>query len=619
MEPETSTWGAVSITTDPYATPMSDSAGPRDVIVHVATDSGRQALLSTITTTESQQDEITFHTTQTLKSPHLLAGSTIISQQKIHIIPHKNNRSGGHRKIFHSRRRIIKPSRISNVQSLLNQLKQSSSKKSTGTTEAPPTTEKPVQKTTLSYLNYDITSKNIYTQKESRPDVSDGHIASTYSTEFEPTPGQLLNKHKESIISTTVITSTTASKVIRGKIPWTRLFGNKNREKMLGRLKKPFIRRKLTTTTTAETKTARFTTTSPNVFTTHSMDKKDILPPSRNMEKKEGSSDDYEGLSSSDSESTTLQPSISQVTTTTESYYRSFTTDETTPGLQILPLPPTVEAPSAANEVVLSGSGGLPDVLPIIRQRPGWKGQKRKVFRGRKPLNRPANELHQSQVKPSTTGNKMETTTPHNWTYSHYKPSNKPADVNLYENIYWSSTNSTLAYIATKKPLIPSTTFNPTTTLRETTLRTKVYNTKPPNLSKTAQTRRPQVKGIKPMKSNKAQETKEKSLSPGTMMTLTLEQKHTGTPASYNVTDASFYDRANDIEMKSSGIQDFEVTTKLMANKPKITGGNAASYTILSHSNAYLPCDAVGNPQPTIKWRRLPYGTGMYAIIFVGI
>lgn len=630
-EPETSTWGAVSLNTDPYITPMSDSAGSRDVVVHAATDSERQTLLATITTTESQQDEITFHTTQTLKSPHLLAGSTIISQQKIHIIPHKNSRSQGHRKIFHSRRRIIKPSRITNVQSLLNQLKQSSNKKNTETTEAPTskTTEKSPQKPTFSAITSDIISNDNHPQKESRPEVSDGHIATAYtavSAVSEPTPGQFLNKHKqESIRSTTVMTSTTASKIIRGKIPWTRLFGSKNKDQILGRLKKPFIRQKLTTTTTSGTKTPSISTLPTHVFATATipsspMDRKDIQPPLRNTERREGSSDDYEGFSSSDSESTTQTPSIYQVSAATPSVHRSFTTAETPSGLQIFPSPPTVKPPSAENKVILSGSGGFPDILPIIRQRPGWKGQKRKIFRGRRPLNRPATELHpRKSTTPSTTGIKMEITTPQHWAYSSpspsYKPSNKPTDVQLFQETYWNRSNSDLAYTTTKRRLISSTKLNRTTMLRPIIPQNKVDNTKPSTWSKNARAHRTYVTGIKPtVMSNSSGESSERSL--GTTTVIALQEKYTSTPSTYNIIDAysNFYDRTNGIEGTSSSIQDPGETSKLMTYKPKITGGNAASYTVLSHSNAYLPCEAVGNPQPTINWRRLASGTGRYGI-----
>lgn len=567
-EPETSTWGAVSITTDPHVTPMSDSAGPRETIVHTATDSERHSLYSTITTTESHHNEITFHTTQTLKSPHLLAGSTIISKQQIHIIPVKNNRSSGHRKIFPSRRRIIKPSRITNVQSFLNQLKQSSNKKNTGNTAAPTiktTTGNPVQKTTLSY-------------------------------------------------QTSAITSTSVSKIIRGKIPWTRLFGNKSGEKLLGRLKKPFIGQKFTTST-AETKTPSVITMSAAVVTTtsiplYSMEEKYIFTPLRNTRKKGSfSGDDYEGLSSSDCESTTLQPGLNQGSTATPLNQWSFTTAVNPPELHILSSPPIVRTSSAEHEFISSGSKGTLEILPTIRQRPGWKGQKRKIFRGRRPLNRPAAGLHPNKTtKPGIT---METTMPQKGAYSRYKLSNRPTNRNLYDETYWASSNSISAYTTTKRPLISFTI--PFTT----TPRIKGDNSKPLTWSKKTQTQRTQVQGIKPtVNSSSSQESKDRPSNLGTITTLTSQQKHSSTPATYNIINAfsSFYD-ANAVDLASSTIP--EVTTKLMMNRPRIIGGNAASYTVLSHSNAYLPCEAVGYPQPTINWRRLSSTTGTYAIFWL--
>lgn len=127
-EPETSTWAAPSLTTDTNVTPVNDSSGPVDLLINTSTDSESQMTFTTITTTERQQDGITFHTNQTIKSPHLPAGSTIISEQQIHVIPHKKSRGKGRRRTFQGRRRIIKPSRITDIQSFFNKLKQPSIK-----------------------------------------------------------------------------------------------------------------------------------------------------------------------------------------------------------------------------------------------------------------------------------------------------------------------------------------------------------------------------------------------------------------------------------------------------------------------------------------------------------
>lgn len=136
-EPETSTWAALpSFTTDPNVTPMGDSPGPVQHVVHTSKDSKRKTVFTAVTTTERLQDEITFHTTQTIKSPNLPAGSTIISKQHIHIIPHKSGKRGGRRRTFQGRRRIIKPSRITDIKSFFNKVKQPSLEKNGNVTVA---------------------------------------------------------------------------------------------------------------------------------------------------------------------------------------------------------------------------------------------------------------------------------------------------------------------------------------------------------------------------------------------------------------------------------------------------------------------------------------------------
>lgn len=136
-EPETSTWAALSFTTDPNVTPMRDSPGPVEHVVHTSEDLESKTSYTAVTTTEMLQNEITFHTTQTIKSPRLPAGSTIISKQHIHIIPPLNGRGGGRggrRRSFQGRRRIIKPSRIADIQSFFNKLKQPSENKKANAT-----------------------------------------------------------------------------------------------------------------------------------------------------------------------------------------------------------------------------------------------------------------------------------------------------------------------------------------------------------------------------------------------------------------------------------------------------------------------------------------------------
>ncbi|XP_031459498.1 immunoglobulin superfamily member 10 isoform X1 [Phasianus colchicus] len=39
--------------------------------------------------------------------------------------------------------------------------------------------------------------------------------------------------------------------------------------------------------------------------------------------------------------------------------------------------------------------------------------------------------------------------------------------------------------------------------------------------------------------------------------------------------------------------------------KPRIIGGKLAAFTVLANSDAFIPCEATGNPQPTIEWTKI--------------
>ncbi|KAM5165132.1 immunoglobulin superfamily member 10 [Mantella aurantiaca] len=43
--------------------------------------------------------------------------------------------------------------------------------------------------------------------------------------------------------------------------------------------------------------------------------------------------------------------------------------------------------------------------------------------------------------------------------------------------------------------------------------------------------------------------------------------------------------------------------------KPRIKGGKAASFTVLANSDAFIPCEATGNPTATILWTKVSSGT----------
>uniref|UniRef100_A0A8B9ZIS7 Immunoglobulin superfamily member 10 n=1 Tax=Anas platyrhynchos TaxID=8839 RepID=A0A8B9ZIS7_ANAPL len=77
-------------------------------------------------------------------------------------------------------------------------------------------------------------------------------------------------------------------------------------------------------------------------------------------------------------------------------------------------------------------------------------------------------------------------------------------------------------------------------------------------------------------------------------------------------------DKNNPAKGRSDKRQDQETTTRspisfhsLSRNhfaKPRIIGGKLAAFTVLANSDAFIPCEAVGNPQPTIQWTKISSG-----------
>ncbi|XP_067851069.1 immunoglobulin superfamily member 10 [Heptranchias perlo] len=48
-------------------------------------------------------------------------------------------------------------------------------------------------------------------------------------------------------------------------------------------------------------------------------------------------------------------------------------------------------------------------------------------------------------------------------------------------------------------------------------------------------------------------------------------------------------------------------------SKPQLAGGNAASFTVLADSDAFIPCEATGNPLPIISWTKISTGATVTA------
>ncbi|XP_068613407.1 immunoglobulin superfamily member 10-like [Brachionichthys hirsutus] len=608
-EPEMYNWAPPSVTTSPNITPVKDKPDPMEIVEHI--DRKSQTTFTAVATTERQQNEITLRTTQTIKSPHLSAGSTIISRQQIHIIPHKNSRGGGRRRAFQGRRRIIKPSRITNIQSFMNKLKQPSVKKEGAATvpfqielttdcnrdedkKKTTTTDLQVLKPTPSpSRSLHRTERPASTRKtagvktnddtELKPEVSGGYVSSVDAPDFDSMIDPYLATHgKKQLTSTMATTTTTASKVVRGRIPWNRLYGNIEREKILSRLKRPFITKKTTTETT--TATLNPTPSLPVSTTVKSLHELGVLSPSRHTGNNEGSlDDDYGDMASAGFEFPTVEPRFHHLTTTSRPSRSRFSATSQTPPIY-LSTPPSKENP---DEDITSGSGGLPDSLFVIRERPsgrGRQGRRWKPFRGRRPYNRPkVTKIYSSTTtEPSTTDvntveKTMEMTTLPQWSTSFYKP---------------------------LTPLTPTTTFTLTTTRRpSTTTRSRLHGNIQPPTQSSHNTNKPPATWIRPTVPSRI----DNGLTFDTMTNHRAEQDNI---IANNNAISSFYDDFEDIEATSAIIVGFISTARSITNKPKIVGGNAASFTVLSNSDAYMPCEAIGNPQPMITWKRFSSSTG---------
>ncbi|XP_056613346.1 immunoglobulin superfamily member 10 [Triplophysa dalaica] len=101
----------------------------------------------------------------------------------------------------------------------------------------------------------------------------------------------------------------------------------------------------------------------------------------------------------------------------------------------------------------------------------------------------------------------------------------------------------------------------------------------------------------------------ERRISSVTMFDQTEKQFYTLTPSSQNIDtgNSNSYDRSSRYDLSNtinrSSVED-------IIYKPMIIGGKAASFTVLLNSDALLPCNVTGNPEPTISWRRFASTTG---------
>ncbi|KAG8580984.1 hypothetical protein GDO81_007508 [Engystomops pustulosus] len=77
------------------------------------------------------------------------------------------------------------------------------------------------------------------------------------------------------------------------------------------------------------------------------------------------------------------------------------------------------------------------------------------------------------------------------------------------------------------------------------------------------------------------------------------------TPSRYNFSSTII----QQTEKKATSHKTGEITFNNVRSKPRILGGKAASFTVLANSDAFIPCEATGDPTPTILWTKVASGT----------
>ncbi|XP_053315585.1 immunoglobulin superfamily member 10 [Spea bombifrons] len=178
-------------------------------------------------------------------------------------------------------------------------------------------------------------------------------------------------------------------------------------------------------------------------------------------------------------------------------------------------------------------------------------------------------------------------------------------------------------------PFIESTTSNPETFLKSTTLNpgTSASPTLSPYKATrksnsftmvTAVTVKPQTTSIKKATINTLQSRPHAKTSDFTQKNLRMTTKppHIVRPYKNNLLHLpTHYGKNIDKTEKSiqetttMNVQNVEQTSHNIQSKPKIIGGKAASFTVLANSDAFIPCEATGNPTPTVLWTKVSSGT----------
>ncbi|XP_043114202.1 immunoglobulin superfamily member 10 [Puntigrus tetrazona] len=584
-------------------TPFYNSQGPNITYF----EPKNQAIFTEVTTTEEDQEKITFQTTQRIKS-ELLPGSTIISKHQIQIVPSKKMRSGK-KGNFNGRRRIIRPSKITDMQSLLNKFKDLSTNKEAKKKEDNLVFSHTVDKITdcgdgkrvtsgmstdkckisvdQSLVNHTarfhmptstlrVTDKPFISTRLSGSEktVTDSQMSAT----IVPTNSEDFNDFKSSFNSvekeltvTTTSTMTMSSKIAQEKIKWHRQFGNKGKIKeTLSKHQNSFTpftdEEQRTPASTVEPYKATTTVPTTELKRTQTI----VSPPMtrENDNAPETSFEDSSGSSSFTEANFSDNVITTSTTATTEFFsspvYRELSTTTEPMGVShTLAAPPTIgtklKQDTFQNKFSGSQTGLWGKKKPVYHRRGSRRRRPIKKTTTKSPVitvtkitNTPAISISTTTVSQTKHSGKI---------LRPLHPLEDPERSRSFESIgsgeeWRDSMSSTTSF-----PVFITLTTKPTTA-----------------------SKKPQTKRV-------------------TSDTMTSSTSYTFTPFPYgsSTVNQNAFDQSTRYDTSSLRDSTF---------KPRINGGKAASFTVLSNSDAFLSCEAIGSPEPIVSWNRFSSTTG---------
>nr|XP_009289666.1 immunoglobulin superfamily member 10 [Danio rerio] len=614
-----------------------------------------QTIFTAVTTTEDQE-KITFQTTQRIKS-ELLPGSTIISKHQIQIVPSRKMQPGKKRK-FNGRRRIIRPSKISDIQSILDKFKLHSTNKEDNLPISETTdkfaecvkmksdksgvsTDKcrisvdqsPINSTDMYHIT--ISSLSVAEQPVragSRATVTDSQMSTTLVHSISEESGgykKYFNSKEKAFTATTTSTTTMSSQFTQGKILWQGSFENNGEtpRKHQNSITLSTNKEQMTSTSTAEPYKSTTPLPTTELHLTHVN-----VSPTKTKESNntpDASSDDSSGSSSlteTDFSDNIITPSKPSRSFTSPTFHELSTTTEPTGVSHSLLAPPTMKTVQKQDTSQSKfSSTGL-----WRKQKPGYH---RRGFRGRRPIKKtttkpPVGTMTKIAVESAAThSTNTPTQTKHRGVGIHHlhptlKESERPVSTGNTDSGSkgWSDSLTTKTTIVDLNPTVtrPHTTVQSqiqhktknakvNTNMRGTPERFWRHTTQSPVIKIQPTTHEHTVKDcfgcLHPKASGKSQR---RTVTSDTMTTSTAFPITPFPYTSSTTGNLNAYDHSTWYDTSS---------LKHITSKPVIDGGKAASFTVLSNSDAFLPCKATGNPEPIISWNRFSSTTGIMLTI----